>query len=60
MNPIRWGTLSEAEKDKWTKYRQELLDIPQQEGFPFKVVWPRLWDDEMVYICEETHEKLFY
>jgi Phage tail assembly chaperone protein len=27
-------------KDKWTVYRQLLRDVPQQEGFPFNVVWP--------------------
>lgn len=25
---------------KWAIYRQALRDIPQQEGFPFNVVWP--------------------
>ena len=24
----------------WAKYRQELRDIPQQEGFPYNVSWP--------------------
>lgn len=23
------------------KYRQELRDIPEQEGFPYNVVWPK-------------------
>lgn len=27
-------------KDKWAPYRQALRDVPQQEGFPFNVVWP--------------------
>ena len=25
----------------WAKYRQALRDIPQQEGFPFDVAWPK-------------------
>ena len=25
----------------WAKYRQALRDIPQQEGFPFNVTWPK-------------------
>jgi hypothetical protein len=25
-------------------YRQELLDITAQEGFPEDVKWPELWD----------------
>lgn len=29
-------------KDKWAPYRQALRDVPQQEGFPFNVVWPDL------------------
>lgn len=24
----------------WATYRQELRDIPEQEGFPYNVVWP--------------------
>lgn len=24
----------------WQPYRQQLRDVPQQEGFPFNVVWP--------------------
>lgn len=40
MNPMRWETLSEAEKDAWRAYRQALLDIPDQPGFPFAINWP--------------------
>jgi hypothetical protein len=25
----------------WQAYRQALRDVPQQEGFPFNVVWPK-------------------
>ena len=25
----------------WAQYRQALRDIPQQEGFPFNVEWPK-------------------
>jgi hypothetical protein len=39
-NVLRWSSLSEEEKQAWTDYRQALLDIPQQEGFPHSVVWP--------------------
>ena len=24
----------------WAKYRQALRDLPQQEGFPYSIVWP--------------------
>lgn len=30
----------QATKDKWAPYRQALRDVPEQEGFPFNVVWP--------------------
>jgi len=39
-NVLRWSSLSEEEKQAWADYRQALLDIPQQEGFPHSVVWP--------------------
>jgi len=32
--------LSEEQKTAWGTYRQELLDIPQQEGFPWEITWP--------------------
>jgi hypothetical protein len=25
---------------RWDEYRQELRDVPQQEGFPTTIVWP--------------------
>lgn len=24
----------------WSSYRQSLRDVPEQEGFPFDIVWP--------------------
>ena len=32
--------LAEVAKSNWSVYRQELRDIPAQEGFPFNVVFP--------------------
>lgn len=32
--------LKELADSPITKYRQALRDIPEQEGFPYKVVWP--------------------
>jgi hypothetical protein len=40
VNPMRWEALSELQKDSWRAYRQALLDVPQQEGFPNNIVWP--------------------
>ncbi|WP_197050893.1 phage tail assembly chaperone [Oligella urethralis] len=39
-NPLRWGSLTEAEQKDLADYRQALLDVPQQEGFPDAVDWP--------------------
>lgn len=40
VNPMRWEALSDEQKDAWRVYRQALLDVPQQEGFPTNIVWP--------------------
>lgn len=40
LNPIRWETMDAEEKDAWITYRQALLDIPQQTGFPKNIIWP--------------------
>lgn len=39
-NALRWGSLSAEQRGAWAVYRQGLLDIPQQAGFPNTVVWP--------------------
>lgn len=40
MNPMRWEVLTDVQKDAWRDYRQALLDVPQQDGFPTNIVWP--------------------
>ena len=40
-NSVRWNDLSEEEKNKYTNYRKELLDITLQEKFPYDVTWPK-------------------
>jgi hypothetical protein len=40
VNPMRWETLSSEEQEAYRAYRQALLDVPQQAGFPWNVVWP--------------------
>ena len=42
MNPMRWNEFTDIEKQAWSEYRQALLDIPTQEGFPWNVEWPVL------------------
>lgn len=32
--------LSQISNSNISKYRQELRDIPQQEGFPYNIIWP--------------------
>ena len=39
-NVLRWNCLTTEEQDLWTTYRLELLDVPQQAGFPNSVTWP--------------------
>lgn len=42
MNPMRWEAMTELQKDAWRAYRQALLDVPQQEGFPEDIIWPNI------------------
>ena len=39
-NPLRWNSLSDDKKEELSEYRQALLDVPQQEGFPHNIEWP--------------------
>tara|TARA_R110000782_G_C14681509_1_gene400074 strand:- start:75 stop:467 length:393 start_codon:yes stop_codon:yes gene_type:complete len=38
-NPLRWAGLDTDTQSTWATYRQALLDVPQQEGFPSEVTW---------------------
>lgn len=40
INSVRWASLTASQKTAWTNYRQALLDIPEQPGFPESVEWP--------------------
>lgn len=40
INPMLWETMSESKKQEWRDYRQALLDVPQQSGFPDDITWP--------------------
>lgn len=47
MSPMRWNALTEEEQNEWMEYRQALLDITNQKGFPWdgdldKVPWPKM------------------
>ena len=39
-NALRWSALDDKVQAAWAAYRQDLLDIPQQSGFPINVNWP--------------------
>ena len=46
VSPMRWNAMTDEQRQAWTDYRIALLDIPQQDGFPWdgdvdKVPWPR-------------------
>lgn len=39
-NALRWNALTTEQQQAWADYRQALLDVPQQAGFPHEVIWP--------------------
>lgn len=39
-NPLRWASLSSDKQAEWSNYRTDLLNVPQQSGFPNSVTWP--------------------
>ena len=39
-NQLYWESLTQEQRDERLAYRQALLDVPEQEGFPYTVVWP--------------------
>ena len=44
-NQIRFNAMSTEKQNQWTTYRQALLDVPAQSGFPETVNWPDKPDD---------------
>ena len=41
LSKTDWTQLSDSSvASTWTTYRQELRDVPAQEGFPYSVTWP--------------------
>jgi hypothetical protein len=40
FNPIRYAALTAEEQQELATYRQALLDVPAQAGYPATVVWP--------------------
>ncbi len=49
ISPMRWNHMTEEQRKAWDDYRLALLNIPQQEGFPWggdinKAPWPKFPD----------------
>ena len=40
-NPLRWADLTDTKRAEWTQYRTDLMNVPQQSGFPSTVNWPQ-------------------
>lgn len=40
MNPLVWETMTDEAKQDYRDYRQALLDVTDQPGFPWDVQWP--------------------
>lgn len=40
INVIRWNSMSSEQQQSLIEYRQKLLDVPQQQGFPDNIDWP--------------------
>ena len=40
VSAVRLSLLSDEQKQQLIEYRQALLDVPQQSGFPENVAWP--------------------
>jgi hypothetical protein len=39
-NALRWADLTAAKQAEWTQYRTDLLNVPDQAGFPHDITWP--------------------
>ena len=39
-NQLRWNDFTDGQRAAWAQYRTDLLNVPQQEGFPHDVTWP--------------------
>lgn len=42
VNPMWWGSMTAAQQSDVTTYRQALLDITNQFGYPMDIEWPAI------------------
>ena len=40
LNGPRWAGMSSDKQAQWSQYRTDLLNVPQQSGFPNTISWP--------------------
>lgn len=40
ISPLWWASMTPAQQQAWLDYRQLLLDVTDQPGFPTDIVWP--------------------
>ena len=40
INPVRYNSLTQQQQQELANYRQSLLGVPQQAGFPLAIEWP--------------------
>lgn len=40
VSPVRWNSLTQEQQQELQTYRQALLDITTQQGFPTDINWP--------------------
>jgi hypothetical protein len=40
VNPIRYAALTDLQRTEIAEYRQALLDVPTQSGWPGTIEWP--------------------
>lgn len=40
INPLWWASMTTEQQQSWMQYRQLLLDVTQQTGYPLNINWP--------------------
>jgi hypothetical protein len=40
VNPVWYASLTDSQRAELASYRQALLDVTQQQGFPDSINWP--------------------